>query len=117
MNGARKPKDGLVAQAARIAIADFADAHAPVLSEGALEGICRLNAKFERRYEDLFRVENSLTRSLVSFQGNKHRAVYRWFKYKEAFSAGLVEHLLERYCLSRGDTGPWSETATATIGA
>jgi DNA modification methylase len=118
MNGTRHPGNGLVDQATEIADADSADAHAAVLPKSPLEGICQLNAEFERRYEDLFRVENSLTRSLVSFQGNKHRAVYRWFKYKEAFSAGLVERLLDQYGLSRGVLfDPFAGSGTAVFAA
>lgn len=43
------------------------------------------------------KVQPSLTRSLVSFQANKSRAIYRWYKYKEAFSAPLIENLLMNY--------------------
>jgi hypothetical protein len=39
---------------------------------------------------------------VVSFQANKNRPVYRWYKYKEAFSACLVEHLLQKYGISEG---------------
>ena len=57
----------------------------------------KLNAEAEARWEVYLRVDSSLTRALVSFQANKARAVYRWFKYKEGFSAALIEHLLNRY--------------------
>ena len=53
-------------------------------------------------FSDRLIVNNSLTRQLVSFQANKTRAAYRWYKYKEAFSASLVEHLLELYGISSG---------------
>jgi DNA modification methylase len=53
-------------------------------------------------YLDKFSRQNVLNRSLVSFQGNKSRAVYRWYKYKEAFSADLVEFLLEQYQIRSG---------------
>ena len=62
----------------------------------------KLNSEAETRWADKLYVDNSLTRALVSFQANKGRAVYRWFKYKEAFSAGLVEHLLNKYRISKG---------------
>ena len=42
-------------------------------------------------------VDNALTRKLVSFQANKTRTYYRWYKYKEAFSADLVEYLFRKY--------------------
>ncbi len=61
-----------------------------------LARIEKLNSEAEARWSDKLRVDNSLTRALVSFQANKERAVYRWFKYKEAFSAGLIEHLLKQ---------------------
>jgi len=63
----------------------------------ALDRVEKLNRASETRWANKLRVDNSLTRALVSFQANKGRAIYRWFKYKEAFSAGLVEHVLNRY--------------------
>jgi DNA modification methylase len=68
----------------------------------ALGHIERLNFEAETRWADKLCVDNSLTRALVSFQANKGRAVYRWFKYKEAFSAGLIEHLLSKYRIENG---------------
>lgn len=56
----------------------------------------------ERRWETRIQVDSSLTRALVSFQANKGRAVYRWFKYKEAFSADLIEYLLRRQQITSG---------------
>lgn len=38
-----------------------------------------------------------MSRKIVSFQGNKNRPAYSWYKYKEAFSAGLVEYFLGKY--------------------
>lgn len=59
-------------------------------------------------------LETSLSRSLVSFQANKARAVYRWYKYKEAFSAGLIEYLLSRYRVANGFLlDPFAGTGTA----
>jgi len=64
---------------------------------GAMTRVEKLNSEAEARWADKLRVDNSLTRAMVSFQANKGKAVYRWFKYKEAFSAGLVEHLISKY--------------------
>jgi len=64
---------------------------------GSINRVEKLNREAEARWADKLWVDNSLTRSMVSFQANKRKAVYRWFKYKEAFSAGLVELLLSRY--------------------
>ena len=66
------------------------------------EAICRLNAECEQKYKSKFLMDASLNRSLVSFQANKKRPVYRWYKYKEAFSAGMVEYFLEKFKLQRG---------------
>lgn len=38
-----------------------------------------------------------LSRKIVSYQGNKDKPAYSWYKYKEAFSAVLVEYFLSNY--------------------
>jgi len=84
----------------------------------ALKPIEFLNAEFERRYEDRLLLQPWLSRSLVSFQANKDRAFYRWFKYKEAFSAGLVECLLSKYRISGGVLlDPFAGIGTALFAA
>lgn len=76
--------------------------------------IDELNARFESGYSDLLFTDNALTRSLVSFQANKSRSIYRWYKFKEGFSADLIEHLLERYDLSTGKIlDPFAGSGTA----
>jgi DNA modification methylase len=55
---------------------------------------------------------------LVSFQGNKTRPIYRWYKYKEAFSATLVEFLLQRYGIHPGRLlDPFAGSGTALFAA
>jgi DNA modification methylase len=84
----------------------------------ALGKIERLNLEAETRWADKLCVDNSLTRALVSFQANKGRAVYRWFKYKEAFSAGLIEHLLSKYRITKGILlDPFAGSGTAMFAA
>ena len=61
-----------------------------------------ISAKTEKRYNGHLKTENALSRGLVSFQANKTRSVYRWYKFKEAFSADLVEYLLDRYKIKGG---------------
>jgi hypothetical protein len=78
------------------------DEAGPVEKSQELDHIEKLNSKAEKRWVDKLCVDNSLTRSLVSFQANKGRAIYRWFKYKEAFSAELIEHLLSKYRITSG---------------
>ena len=54
----------------------------------------------------------------MSFQANKTRPVYRWYKYKEAFSAALVEHLFERYGITAGRIlDPFAGSGTALFAA
>ncbi len=68
----------------------------------SLNEIETLSAQLECRYDELLKTEVALSRGLVSFQANKSRAVYRWYKFKEAFSADLVEYFLDRFRLSDG---------------
>jgi DNA modification methylase len=72
----------------------------PFASINDTKEIERLDRELSKRFKDKLAVQPSFTRSLVSFQANKARAVYRWYKYKEAFSASLIEHLLAHYASS-----------------
>ncbi|HLA37964.1 MAG TPA: DNA methyltransferase, partial [Candidatus Brocadiales bacterium] len=67
-----------------------------------LSEIENLDRRLLQHFYNKLVVKNSLTRQLVSFQANKTRASYRWFKYKEAFSAALVEYLLGQYGIASG---------------
>ena len=59
-------------------------------------------------------IDNALTRKLVSFQANKVRTYYRWYKYKEAFSADLVEYLFRKYKVVEGKIlDPFAGAGTA----
>ena len=59
-------------------------------------------------------VDNALTRKLVSFQANKARMYYRWYKYKEAFSADLVEYLFRKHKVVKGKIlDPFAGAGTA----
>lgn len=79
-----------------------------------LEDVEKLEQEAELRWANMMRVDSSLTRALVSFQANKGRAVYRWFKYKEAFSADLIESLLRRYQITNGVVlDPFAGSGTA----
>jgi DNA modification methylase len=85
----------------------------------ALKKIERLDNEAKLRWKHKLVVEPALSRSLVSFQANKKRAVYRWFKFKEAFSAELLEYLHERYQIGGGallDPFAGSGTALFTAG-
>lgn len=53
--------------------------------------------KLYSKYSDKFEIALNFNRQLVSFQANKEEPVYRWFKYKEGFSSGLVSYFLKKY--------------------
>lgn len=59
---------------------------------------CDLCSEFESKFLNL----ETISRIHVSFQDNKTRAIYRWYKFKEAFSASLVEFILDKYKITSG---------------
>ncbi len=74
----------------------------------------KLDAFFVNHFANVFAVDNSLTRKLVSFQANKEQKYYRWYKYKEAFSSNLVEYLFKKYPVNKGKIlDPFSGSGTA----
>jgi DNA modification methylase len=97
---------------------DIASAALVPLDSPALRRIDNLDGEAKKRWKHKLIVEPALSRSLVSFQANKARAVYRWFKYKEAFSAGLLEYLHNRYRIKRGILlDPFAGSGTALFNA
>lgn len=76
--------------------------------------INRLDQALLLRFNDRMRLDPLLSRSLVSFQANKNRSGYRWYKYKEAFSAALIESLFDRYSIRSGKMlDPFAGSGTA----
>lgn len=59
--------------------------------------IQRLHTDLDTSFKTVFQVTPVLSRKLVSHQANKTQQQYRWYKYKEAFSADLVNYLLTGY--------------------
>ncbi len=79
-----------------------------------LEDIEQLDSQLLQHFHNRFIVDTALTRSWVSFQANKARAIYRWYRFKEAFSASLVEYLLNRYQIAAGRIlDPFAGSGTA----
>ncbi len=64
--------------------------------------IKQLEARLTRQFSSHFLTQPALSRQIVSFQANKSQPGYRWFKYKEAFSAALVEYLLLHHEVPQG---------------
>ncbi len=60
--------------------------------------------RLEERFGHKLQPNYGLTRALVSFQANKNLPLYRWFKYKEGFSAPMVEYFLQHSDLHHGTT-------------
>ena len=84
----------------------------------ALDEISLLDARLRERFADRFESQPMVNRALVSFQANKGRAVYRWYKFKEAFSASLVEYLFEKYSVREGVVlDPFAGSGTALFAA
>ena len=84
----------------------------------ALGEIERLDKCLLQHFKSKSVVQPSLTRPLVSFQANKTRPVYRWYKYKEAFSASLVEHFFYKYGIAKGTIlDPFAGSGTALFAA
>ncbi len=92
----------------------------PVTSDTgiSLNEITRLDQSLQEHFHGKLIIQPVLTRSLVSFQANKSRPVYRWYKYKEAFSASLVEYFLEKYKIFEGALlDPFAGSGTALFAA
>lgn len=85
-----------------------------VEQERQLTLIDNLDSQLVRHFQKRLLVHRSLTRQLVSFQANKQRPAFRWYKYKEAFSAPLVDFLLSRYDVHKGTIlDPFAGAGTA----
>ena len=53
----------------------------------AMSRIAELTDSLEAKFAPTMRVDEGLTRGLVSFQDNKRAPGFRWYRFKEAFSA------------------------------
>jgi DNA modification methylase len=83
-----------------------------------LETIRQIEKELARRFDGKLRVNRDLNRTLVSFQANKRQNRYRWFKYKEGFSASLIRYLLDKLEMDRGRLlDPFAGSGAALFGA
>ncbi|HIJ71963.1 MAG TPA: site-specific DNA-methyltransferase [Planctomycetes bacterium] len=71
-------------------------------TEDTIENIKRLRSELENHFRSILKIDPRLTRKIVSFQNNKDKAFYRWYKYKEAFSSTLVEYFISKYNIPKG---------------
>ena len=92
-----------------------------IQSEAAelLDKITALDVELTEDFKTQFSVAPFLSRKIVSFQGNKGKPAYSWYKYKEAFSAGLVEYFLGNYagCISGRVLDPFAGIGTTLFAA
>jgi len=82
-------------------------------------GVCSDDARLalERRYADLLQVDGRFSRKIVSYQANKGDLVHGWIRYKEGFSAQLVDKLIKEFGVRQGDTilDPFAGSATTLL--
>lgn len=87
----------------------LSDKHAPTI-----EVISKFDNILSEKLSGKLGIEPTLNRQMVSFQANKKRSNYRWYKYKEGFSATLVEYFLHRYGIVSGKIlDPFAGSGTA----
>lgn len=80
-----------------------------------LERVLVADETLTDKYRRWLVFQPALNRSLVSFQANKSKAVYRWYKYKEGFSADMVTYFLDQLKLPTTATlfDPFAGSGTA----
>ncbi len=60
------------------------------------EGSVKERQALARRFDRRLSTNSFLSRQTVSYQGNRDAPGFRWMKYKEGFSSGLVAHMIEQ---------------------
>jgi DNA modification methylase len=94
------------------------EALARSLNTPSLAAIHQLDGELAQYFHAVFKREPHLSRAFVSFQANKELSSYRWYKYKEAFSAPLVEYLFTPYGIRQGRLlDPFAGSGTALFAA
>ena len=63
-----------------------------------------MRTALEKKYKSLLEISPDYNRQIVSFQLSKKSSIHSWLKYREGFSATLVESLLNKMKLKKGDT-------------
>ena len=78
---------------------------------------CEARISLELRYAPLLTPTDEFNRRLVSYQANKEAKLHSWLKYKEGFSAQLVESLLGKFAISPGQRvlDPFAGSATTLL--
>lgn len=73
--------------------------------------------KIEEKYFPLVKVTNEFNRQSVSYQLSKTDSIHSWLKYKEGFSASLVNKLINILNIKQGETilDPFLGSGTTAI--
>lgn len=73
--------------------------------------------ELEQHYADCLKETKKFNRKSVSFQGNKGAIVHGWIKYREGFSAQLVEDLIREFGIEPGGKilDPFSGSSTSLL--
>lgn len=85
---------------------EVADKSDYIVEAFSADGFCPESARqeLEHKYEPILEVTNKFDRQSVSYQLSKKDALHSWLKYKEGFSADLVNILLDDMNAVPGDT-------------
>lgn len=82
-------------------------------------GVCSEDARIalEERYGHLLEETDKFNRQLVSFQANRTETLHSWLKYREGFSADLVEILIDQFGIGPKDTilDPFAGSCTTLL--
>ncbi|MBM4423320.1 MAG: modification methylase [Chloroflexi bacterium] len=78
---------------------------------------CEARIALEFKYAHLLTPTDEFNRKLVSYQANKEARLHNWLKYKEGFSAQLVENLLSKFGIGPGQKilEPFAGSATTLL--
>jgi site-specific DNA-methyltransferase (cytosine-N4-specific) len=83
------------------------------------DGVCPDQARLalEDKYGHLLEETDEFDRQLVSFQANKTETLHSWIRYREGFSADLVEILINKFDLKPGDPilDPFAGSSTTLL--
>jgi 16S rRNA G966 N2-methylase RsmD len=64
--------------------------------------LARFRMELYQKYKSKLHINLDLNRKLVSFQENKKIPIYSWFKYKEGFTARLVNYIFDKLKIENG---------------
>ena len=98
---------------------DKIDNHEYVVQNFSADGLCQETERLflEKKYTPLLEVTQKFDRRAVSYQLSKKNPMHNWLKYKEGFSAELVNILLDEMGISTGDIimDPFMGSGTTAI--